>query len=113
MTGRYGSTLSLPKGARRSIKEDSPNLGARIDHPQMASNLGACAGHRKMGSTLSQCVTQDDSSTLSAPQGTTYRAHTGARRFPRSKALADALMAAIKTAEDACEDLPGDVNGNC
>ena len=79
MAGRYGSTLSLPQGARK---------------------VNTQANHIR-------------SEAVEVTQERTHRPPVGAAKFSQSKASANALKAALRSAEDDCEDLPGDINGNC
>lgn len=51
--------------------------------------------------------------TAEVTQERTHRPPVGARRFSRSKALADGLTALLKDADQSGWDRPGDINGNC
>lgn len=86
MTTRYGSVLSLPKGAHKVPEKMAPVLGS--------------------------CPAAEEGPVLGSPIDRTHRPPVGAQRFSRSKALADGLRAALKAREDSYEDLPSDVNGN-
>lgn len=89
MTTRYGSVLSLPKGARK------------VNHTDQDAILHVSPAE------LSNSGNIRDKAERSP------RPSIGAAKFSRSKALADALKSALMAAEDSCEDLPGDINGNC
>lgn len=84
MSGRFGSVLTL-KAPRKAT---TPTI---VEAPQ----------------GIAQEVTAE------VTQERTHRPPVGARRFSRSKALADGLRAALKAREDSYEDLPSDINGNC
>lgn len=77
MSGRYGSTLSLPKGARKVTQEVTAEPAIKVT------------------------------------QERTHRPPIGARKFSRSKALADGLKTLLKDADQYGWDRPGDHNGNC
>lgn len=51
--------------------------------------------------------------TAEVTQERAHRPPVGARKFSRSKALADGLTALLKDADQSGWDRPGDVNGNC
>ncbi len=81
MTTRFGSTLSLPKGARKVTPPAPVEVTAEP--------------------------------VIEVTQERTHRPPVGARRFSRSKALADGLTALLKDADQSGWDRPGDINGNC